>query len=426
MVPARVRREAQAIVWQNGVGSLGRACMDDRDYAVLTGDSDAARRALLDRQSHLRDIIGGNGELLAQVSPALGPPFPRDCLSGPLRYYLGLEPACNLQCSFCGPRDLHSSQKRPTPQFEAFLIKQIADSGAFQVQLTGGEICLRGWDLLRTIEQISARDMGILISTNGVWDHISNPEQFAQALSEYPIVQLKVSIEGNEELHDNMRGKGTYRKALRTLYLLSDAGLPVRINATIFRSSCNETQLRHLLQLAKDTGAALQAIPVRESGRAANLTEEMPAPAQLASYTRLATELREEYGISMAFNFDVHGGEGQVPVLDPDRPISCAAGLWGLHVTHTGEVYPCGFAIEMIEQGRRRFLAGQISHETSLLRLWRESDVLREWRLAGKCAQCQGCEHYGRGCWGGCCVSAWAATRSLSAMDPYCPLGHAS
>jgi MoaA/NifB/PqqE/SkfB family radical SAM enzyme len=393
--------------------------MDDVQYAMLKDGSNQDRRKLLESNPHLSDILDEDGRLLATVSIPLGPPYPDDCLSGPLRCYLGIEPVCNLQCVFCGPRDLHSPPKRAPTEFERFLVREIADSGAFQVQLTGGEICLRGWKLFETFDELSALNLSILVSTNGVWDHIKNPEAFAREITKYPIVQMKVSIEGNEELHDRMRGQGTYRKAIRTLHLLIDQGLPVRINTTVFKSSCNETQLRHLVGLAQETGAALQAIPIRLAGRASNLVEEMPSARQLAAYTRLATQLRHECGIKMTFNFNIYDGTGQIPILDPERPISCAAGLWGLHIAHTGEVYPCGFAIEM---GSQRFLAGKISKQTSLLKVWRESDVFREWRLAGKSVQCQQCEHYCQGCWGGCCVSAWATTGQLAGMDPYCPL----
>jgi radical SAM protein with 4Fe4S-binding SPASM domain len=419
MVPVRVRREANAIIWQNKVGSFKRMPMNDTQYMMLTDGSNEDRRKLLESECQLSNILSEDGRLLATVSPPLGPPYPSDCLSGPLRCYLGIEPGCNLRCVFCGPRDLHSPPKRATAEFEHFLIQEIDNSGAFQVQLTGGEICLRGWNLLETFDELAARNLGILVSTNGVWDHIKNPKEFAREITNYPIVQMKVSVEGDEGLHDRMRGKGTYQQAVRTLHLLIDLGLPVRINTTIFKSSCNEKQLRHLARLAKETGAALQAIPIRLAGRASSLVEEMPSARQLAAYTRLATQLRQEYSIKMTFNFDIYDGTGQVPILDPDRPISCAAGLWGLHITHTGEIYPCGFAIEM---GNRRFLAGKISTNTPLLKVWRESDIFREWRLAGKSAQCRRCEHYQRGCWGGCCVSAWTTAGQLAGMDPYCPL----
>ena len=283
MLPVRVRREANAIIWQNEAGSFKRMPMNDDQYVTLTDGSNEDKRKLLESNPQLSDILGEDGQLLAATSPPLGPPYSSDCLSGPLRCYLGIEPGCNLRCAFCGPRDFHSFPMRATAKFERFLIREIEESGAFQVQLTGGEICLRGWNLLETFDELAMRNLGILISTNGVWNHIKNPEAFARKITDYPIVQIKVSIEGDEGFHDSMRGKGTYRKVVRTLHLLSDLGLPVRINTTIFKSSCNEKQLRHLIGLAKETGTALQAIPIRLAGRASNLVKEMPSAHQLAA-----------------------------------------------------------------------------------------------------------------------------------------------
>jgi radical SAM protein with 4Fe4S-binding SPASM domain len=365
----------------------------------------------------LREHFGASGRLATRVDVA---DADADCLTRPLRIYYNIEPSCNLQCSFCGPRDLHALSTRASEEMEELLLSEIAEAGSFQVQLSGGEIFLRGPRLFRTLER--TRDLGLaaLLATNGVWPHIEDRPSFIKELRGFDhIIEVKVSIDGTREFHDSVRGRGTYDEAVRTLLDLSHAGFNVRINTTIFRESCAVEQIEHVAQLAKQAGAALQAIPERSCGRSRGRTAyELPSPVQLHAYTIRAHELREELGIPISFNFDIFGGGRQLPIYDPGRPFSCGAGLWGFAVTHLGEVYPCGFAIEAGSPSD--FLVGTISRETSLLDLWLHSPVLRRWRHAGKSSECVACGHYCHTCWGGCMIQAFVTRGDLSAPDPYC------
>jgi len=342
------------------------------------------------------------------------------CLTRPLRIYYGIEPKCNLQCAFCGPRDFHGLSLKASKEKEEFLLNQIAQAGTFQVQLTGGEIFLRGRNLFHTLEQTKELGLATLLGTNGVWNHIKDRKSFIRELAEFKhIIEIKVSIDGTESFHNSVRGAGTYEEAVKTLTELSEQGFNTRINTTIFRDSCKIEQIEHLALLAKTIGANLQAIPERSCGRAQGKTAyELPEPNELRAYTIRAKELREELGVGISFNFDIFGGGRQQPNFDPGRPFSCGAGLWGFAVTHLGEVYPCGFAADI--GNPPIFYVGTISHETSLLELWLHSTVLEQWRHAGKSSQCNACSHYGCSCWGGCMIQAYVIKGILNAHDPYC------
>ena len=169
---------------------------------------------------------------------------------------------------------------------------------------------------------------------------------------------------------------------------------------------------------AKALGASLQAVPKRACGRSLGQgLDSLPSKEVLLAYTQRAADLRSELGIPISFNFDILGGGRQLPDYDRDRPLSCGAGLWGVAITHGGEVFPCGFAIET---GNRRFFLGKLEEEGDLLDLWLHSPGLEDWRYTEKCEQCQACGFYGSTCWGGCKVHAYRMTGSLSALDPYC------
>lgn len=414
----RVRVDEFGLIIQSASGGMERVLLERPVIDALEHDVRAGLWALRSTHRQIAEAFDDPGDLAARIEVC---DVSADCLSRPLRIYYNIEPNCNLRCAFCGPRDLHSPVNRTAAERESFLLDQIAKAGAFQVQLTGGEVFLRGRRLFHTLKRTRELGLATLLATNGVWTHIKDRSSFVQELRSFDhITEIKVSIDGTRSFHDSVRGPGTYDEAVKTLFELAEDGFRTRVNTTIFRQSCTIEQIEHVARLAKDVGASLQAVPERACGRSSGKPSwELPDPQDLRAYTLRAKALREELGIGISFNFDVFGGGRQLPVYDPVRPFSCGAGLWGVAVTHLGDVYPCGFAIE-IDAGRG-LLAGRIGTETSLLDLWLHSPVLKRWRAAGKPEQCRACEHYRAQCWGGCMIQALVVNGDLSALDPYCP-----
>ena len=413
----RIRIDNYGLLTQTSKGSLNRILLDRRSIEATKAGTTGELLRLRVLYPELEHFFSPKGEMQFRLDVA---DEQAQCLSRPLRIYFNMETGCNLQCSFCGPRDFRGSLQTAPEQLESKLLDQIAQAGAFQVQLTGGEMFLRGWRLFSVLERTRELGLATLLATNGVWRHIEHRNGFLKKLSEFDhVIEVKVSLDGDESFHDSVRGLGTYREAVRTVLDLSNHGFPVRINTTIFRESCTIAQIEHVAGIAKEAGAKLQAIPERSCGRAGGKTTyQLPSPEALQAYTLRATELRKELGIGISFNFDVFGGGRILPNYDPERPFSCGAGLWGFAVTHLGEVYPCGFTMDM--HAPRSFLAGIVSDRCSLLDIWLRSPLLNEWRQAGKSTECKTCNHYGQTCWGGCMVQAFVTHGRLDAHDPYC------
>ena len=413
----RIRIDNFGLITQSAGGRMQRFFLQRATIDALKADTVREFSALSRSHPELGQFLDASGALVARLDIV---DQAAECLSRPLRIYYNIEPRCNLKCEFCGPRDLHHDFTPGSEETENFLLEQIADAGSFQVQLTGGEIFVRGFDLFKTLRKTDELGLATLLGTNGVWRHIEDREGFIAELASFNhILEIKVSVDGNRDFHDSIRGQGTYDEARRTLLDLAEKGFSTRINATIFKVSCTLEQIKHLAGLAKETNSGLQVIPVREAGRAQCLSHlAMPGPEELYHYTMLAKELRERLGIIISYNFDIFGGGRQLPVYDPERPFSCGAGLWGFAITHTGEVYPCGFSIEAGDPNP--FLAGRVSPQQSLLDIWLNSPVLWDWRHAGKSDECRSCSDYLQGCWGGCMVQAWLSHGALNAPDPYC------
>jgi len=80
-------------------------------------------------------------------------------------------------------------------------------------------------------------------------------------------VNVQVSLDGaTPEVNDSIRGKGTYRKIISGIELLSGRNIPLSINTVV--TSLNFQQLSRLKELALSYGARLRVSRFRPSGRA--------------------------------------------------------------------------------------------------------------------------------------------------------------
>lgn len=410
----RIRIDPEGLILQNSRGMMNRMLLPSREIDELMAMDNAEKiAALKQRFPQVVDLYKDDMDVQLDCFSEK-----TSCLNRPLRIYYGIEPRCDLQCSFCGPRNFHNPL---TPDFEKeeFLIDEIARSGSFQIQLTGGEVFYRGDDLIRILKKIEKKRLAVILATNGVWNCVKDKDRLIRDLKSFNnIIQVKISIEGTPDFHDAVRGEGSYEKAVDTLEKLSMNGLNPRISTTIFHSSCNKTQIDHLVDLAETYNAGFQPIPLRMVGRATSLSHEVPTLKELYEYTEYVSKIRAIKKLPITFNFDIFQPLRNVPKFDTQNPVSCGAPQWGIHITHLGDVYPCGFTQE-INNGKT-FQCGRIEKEGDLISIWQTNQLLKKIRTSGKSEKCKKCKDYGLGCWGGCWVMAWLHTKKIDGSDPYC------
>jgi len=417
----RIRLDCQGILTQDPKGQVSRIPLTLEQCNIIS--KDPMLKSYEIRKLLERNLPGWNlntGDLQMEVHLESSP-----FLSHPVRIYYEIEESCPLECSFCVPR---SSGVREHVD-ECFLLEAICQSGAFQVQLTGGEVFLRGYRLIPLLEKISDMGLAVILSTSGIWRNIPDKKGFAQELSRQShIVQIKLSIEGPAEIHDSLRGKGNYAETLDTLKILSETGFKLRINQTLFRRNCSQDCLEHMVALAERYNASLQLVPLRPIGSVANnYCNEQPTSNQLLSLHRKVSEIRNQKNLRIKINFDYHDPNRNVPddlldyreIYDAKAGPRCSAAVLGVHMDASGNIYPCGFVAT-----EPKFLAGRVSETTNLLDIWRESEVLRQIRKIETPKDCRDCLHFTQGCAGGCWVMRWAKAGSLTALDPYCTREH--
>ncbi len=216
-----------------------------------------------------------------------------DRLSAPVNVLWEPTLHCNLHCDFCynssGPSGDRGDQ-RPAA------VQQFADSGALQLTLIGGEPMMMP-DFYDLIDQGDRLGMSVEFVTNG-W--FLDDKHLAR-LSETNVYQFVVSIDGLEDIHDHVRGKkGTFRRAIDGVRLLSRAGFDVNVTACLQR--CNVHQIEALIDTVAEAGACrIKLRPMVAEGRARSIFDSSGLTlAEIERYQPIIKKKKEEYRGTMS------------------------------------------------------------------------------------------------------------------------------
>jgi MoaA/NifB/PqqE/SkfB family radical SAM enzyme len=315
----------------------------------------------------------------------------------PFEFFLQwhLTERCNLRCSHCyqsgaGDAELTLAQIRETATEAGAMVSDWEVRYGVTVErscnVTGGEPFLRK-DLFEVLEVLDGEGFALFLLSNGTLVD----RRRAAALAALGVKGVQVSIEGPEEIHDGIRGAGSFRAAVEGTKRLLEAGLPVTFNVTLSR--INAPHLECLVETA--SGLGVQRVGFSRlvpSGRGAGLLEQMLAPAEAEALYRKLFSLStpgvqvvtgDPVASQMRESFSDHPGE---------MPLGgCAAGISGLTLLPDGTILPCR---------RLEIPLGNVLTD-SLREVWATSDILNRLRnralYHGRCgvcsrwASCRGC-----------------------------------
>lgn len=132
---------------------------------------------------------------------------------------------CNSTCRHCFARAAISEYSALPVDLVYEIVNEGRDCGYDQLHLTGGEPFL--WDGLFEILKY-AGDAGykdIFLNSNGTL----LAESVVERLAAFSNLAISVSLEGPEALHDRIRGRDSYRKALQGIQTTIEACIPLSI-----------------------------------------------------------------------------------------------------------------------------------------------------------------------------------------------------
>jgi radical SAM protein with 4Fe4S-binding SPASM domain len=153
--------------------------------------------------------------------------------------YLLLTRQCNLECTHCIRSSGPSVSDVMSLQDAVFAINMLStDWTSATLVFSGGEPCLHK-DFVELVALAATRFPNVSVDTNG---QFSKPLQ--TVISRNPSVVIQISLDGDREAHDAIRGTGTFARAVKTIETLSEAGATVHVATTVNRA--NVTSLERL------------------------------------------------------------------------------------------------------------------------------------------------------------------------------------
>jgi radical SAM protein with 4Fe4S-binding SPASM domain len=260
------------------------------------------------------------------------------------------------------------------------------------------------------VEYARKKEYGVALMTNGC--RMTDPD--ARLARLFGVSDIQVSLEGPIDLHDAIRGKGTFHMAAKGVETL--LGFGNRVSANVTLSGINVNRIEETVGIARDMGfSSIGFSRLVPCGRGKGLAESLISSNQLEkAYEKIKSLNRS--------GFEVLSGDPLFGTLSETKLSfgcnltlsGCSAGFSGITITSDGTVMPC----------RRIGLAAGSLKKDSLRTIWASSKLL--WKLRrresyrGKCGSCSlwpSC----RGCRAVAYAhSALSGQADLFADDPHC------
>jgi MoaA/NifB/PqqE/SkfB family radical SAM enzyme len=133
----------------------------------------------------------------------------------PLAVGWAITDKCNLKCPYCS---IWQRQSRDLPTHRVFeIIDSLAEMGTVRISFTGGEPLLRP-DIGEIIDYAHDKGIETKLNSNGVL-----VKKKIGALKNLDM--LNFSLEGPEEIHDIIRGKGSFKKVIEAVQTVKTHGI---------------------------------------------------------------------------------------------------------------------------------------------------------------------------------------------------------
>lgn len=236
--------------------------------------------------------------------------------------------SCNYGCSYCIFSCNREIIKNELTTEECFhVIDELVKHGFKHLKVTGGEPFLRQ-DIIKILEYASKR-MVTDISTNG---SLITPKRVAE-LNKINLKMIHVSLDGNKEEHESVRGKNTYESTIRGLNALKDSKNKVRIGSVIH--SNNENNLEKLIQQAIDYADEI-IFSIMEP--VSNQDKSQVKEKCNADLLKELDDLKNKYQAKIKVNYNFKP--------QPNCIKRCPAGDKFLYINNFGNVSPCTWVYE--------------------------------------------------------------------------------
>ena len=317
---------------------------------------------------------------------------------------------CNCSCKHCyldaQPSELCVSQIEEILQQYAELITSLQNRFGKVlrpfVNITGGEPFMHKeiYDVLDLMDRYSSAFSFRMMSNGLLLD-----DRMLTRLQHLHIPCLQLSLDGDEVLHDDIRGKGNFQAVCDALCKLHSYGIPTKVSFTAHSGNYRAFPL--VAQVCRECGVSSlwsdRYVPCGEPSGLQSLT-----PAQAQEYTALLQSEKNDPA-NRAAGLQILNRRSLQFLSSREYPYSCSAGISALAIDDKGNVYPC----------RRLAVKCGNVFEQALQDIYWNAPILNSLRCAPVPAQCTACPHASF-CRGGAKCLSYAIRGDFSEKDPGC------
>lgn len=298
---------------------------------------------------------------------------------------------CNLKCIMCQVPQAQGKPEMTTGEVKG-LIDDALNLNPTSIVFSGGEPLLRR-DIFELISFANQRKINTCLTSNGTLID----EVIAEKLASSGIGVVNISIDGPETIHDSLRGRGTFNKAVQALKQLSCYKIETTIATIVCRQ--NYKALAYVMELAYRFGATtVKFQPFSEIFLIDKKAKERFFCSRKAMGA-IGLNIDKVIELSKAYKIATN----PLNYLYSIPPYICGFGLkyspgtacpalWSsCPITAEGNVYPCWVFSDK--------LLGNIK-ETKLSKIWNSGEHNRLRRLIireGCCGCLMSCYDYGLG-----------------------------
>jgi len=333
-------------------------------------------------------------------------------IKGPLTVGWDITHMCNLRCKHC----YANAGKRIEEEFALEEIKKIVDEldslGTVLIALAGGEPMLRK-DIYEIISYIKSKGMEVFLNTNGT---MINEDTIIELINA-GLTHIEISVDGLEEDHDFIRGKGSFEKVLNALEICKKYNIKVGIMSTLFKH--NYKNIPNFIDYFYDKGVVgigfLRFIPSGRGKENNNILamETMARKEAIEMVYKKRIQYGEDFYLKIETPVSYLVAKEYDELMNKHKYTSfmqrgCDGGILSCQILSSGLVTFCP------QMG----IGNYNLHEYSMEFIWQNDEYFKQLRtreLKGKCGRCKE-----KDLCGGCRVDAFINKGDVLEEDSGC------
>ncbi|MCP4368852.1 MAG: radical SAM protein [Deltaproteobacteria bacterium] len=347
-----------------------------------------------------------------------GVPLLENATSSPMNIFFELTKRCNGFCINCfmnanspiwNTKEITYSEIDP-------IVRQFSDIGGFYIRLTGGEPTIRK-DFFDIVDLINEEGIIIGLNTNGLFE-----ESILDKILSRQIKDIRISLDGPEEINDKVRGKGTYTQITRTLENIVEynrtVNIPIKLTINVVLMKSNMKYIEEMIELSRNYESKISFGLLRLAGRANK--SEMLSPEDIIKSTSTVQHVMKKLGLpkdSVRINYDILCEDFIQKEFTP-YPFDnskCPIGSSGVSLDAFARIHPCGYFAGIEDSN----WVGEDVRGKDLLDIWHNSPILNKARQVTR-QICHNCDYHIVKCNGGCPMMAYVFEGNIDGRDPYC------